>query len=63
LESGPDADREPVRDKVSHLWSDPDLRPMLDQESCDALSAPERKEARAARDEIDSLVRRAQEGG
>ena len=60
LESGPPADRVLVAQKLAHLWADPDLAGLLDQEALDRLPPAERQECRALRDAIDILIRRAQ---
>ena len=60
LDGGPHADRVLVRDKLTHLWADPDIAGMLDQESLDELPPAERQECRALWGEIDALIRRTQ---
>ena len=60
LDGGPHADRVLVRDRLTHLWADPDIARMLDQESLDELPPAERQECRALWGEIDALIRRAQ---
>ena len=60
LDGGPHADRVLVRDRLTHLWADPDLAGLLDQESLDELPPAERQECRALWGEIDALIRRAQ---
>jgi serine/threonine-protein kinase len=63
LDNGPDADRNLVRDKAAHLWSDPDLAGLFARESRADLSPAENKERRALWDAIDVLIRRAQNSG
>jgi hypothetical protein len=60
LDGGPDADRVLVRDKLTHLWTDPDLAGLLDQGSPGELPPAERQECRTLWIEIDALIRRAQ---
>ena len=47
LAGGPHADRVLVRDRLTHLWADPDIAGILDQESPDDLPPAERQECRA----------------
>jgi hypothetical protein len=49
-----------VSQKLAHLWADPDLAGLLDQEAMDQLPPAERQECRALWGEIDVLIRRAQ---
>ena len=60
LDHGPAPDRIEVWDQLTHLWTDPDLAGLLDQESLDELSPAEHQEHRALGGEIDALIRRAQ---
>ena len=60
LDDGPPADRVLVAQKLAHLWADPDLAGLLDQEALDRLPPAERQECRALWDAIDILIRRAQ---
>ena len=47
LNNGPSADRALVAQKLAHLWADPDLAGLLDQEARDRLPPAERQESRA----------------
>ena len=49
LGNGPPADRVLVAQKLAHLWADPDLAGLLDQEALDRLPPAERQECRALR--------------
>ena len=60
LDHGAAPDRIEVWDQLTHLWTDPDLAGLLDQESLEELPPSERQEHRALWGEIDALIRRAQ---
>ena len=47
LDGGPHADRFLVAQKLAHLWADPDLDGLLDEEALDRLPPAERQESRA----------------
>jgi hypothetical protein len=60
LDGGPQADRVVVRDKLTHLWFDPDLDGLLNPQLSDELSPAERQKCRALWGDIDALILRAQ---
>ena len=60
LDGGPQADRLLVRDRLAHLWADPDLAGLFDHDALDKLPPAERQECRTLWGEIDSLIGRAQ---
>ncbi len=60
LDGGPQADRLLVRDRLAHLWADPDLAGLFDPDALDKLPLAERPECRTLWGEIDSLISRAQ---
>ncbi len=57
LDDGPPADRVLVRDRLTHLWADPDLARLLHPEVLYERPSAER---RSLRGEVDDLIRRAQ---
>jgi hypothetical protein len=60
LENGPEEDRALVRQKLAHLWSDPDLAGLFERDALNKLPTAERQECRALWADIDTLIRRAQ---
>ena len=60
LDGGPQADRLLVRNRLTHLWADPDLAGLFDRDALDKLPPAERQECRALWAEVDSLIGRAQ---
>ncbi len=61
LDGGPHADRLLVRDRLAHLWADPDLAGLFDRDALDKLPPAERLECRTLWGELDSLIGRAQD--
>jgi serine/threonine-protein kinase len=60
LDNGPEADRLLVRQKLAHLWSDPDLAGLFERDALNKLPSAERQECRTLWADIDTLIRRAQ---
>ena len=60
LDGGTQADQLLVRNRLAHLWADPDLAGLLDQGSLGELPPAERQECHALWSEIDVLILRAQ---
>jgi eukaryotic-like serine/threonine-protein kinase len=60
LDGGPQADRLLVRNRLTHLWADPDLAVLFDHDALDKLPPAERQECRTLWGEVDALIRRAQ---
>jgi serine/threonine-protein kinase len=60
LDSGPQADRVSVRDRLARMWADPDLDGLLEHESPAELTPAERRECDAVRSKVDALILRAQ---
>ena len=56
LDGDSHADRVLVRDRLTHLWADPDLARLLDRELLDELPPAELQEGRALWREIDALI-------
>ena len=45
LDGGPQADRLLVRDRLAHLWADPDLAGLFDPDALDKLPWPNARNA------------------
>jgi serine/threonine-protein kinase len=58
IDGGPEADRVLARQRLTHLWTDPDLAVLLGQGSIDQLPPADRQESRRLWDEIEDLIRR-----
>jgi eukaryotic-like serine/threonine-protein kinase len=61
LDGGPQADQLLVRNRLTHLWADPDLAGLFERDALDKLPAAERQECRTLWGEVDSLIGRAQD--